>query len=118
MSTTTEKLAMTANEYEMMVFGFYGRWCESVTTNMRDYQAVLANSSINKWFLMELAKCETEFHLLTKRYEESENIIPRDYQKCYSNCTFPLFNLRPMALLEAVKIKSPKGIPVQLFNQN
>jgi hypothetical protein len=119
MRTTTQKLAMTEFDYEMMIFGFYGRWCEDVTTNMRDYQAVLANSSINAWFLMELRKCEAEFHQLTNIYDP-KNLTPLDYMKCYNNCTFHLFNIRPKALLEAVKTKVPKGIKVltNQFNQN
>jgi len=109
---------MTDNDYEMMVFGFYGRWCESVTTNLRDYQAVLANSAINKWFLMELAKCEAEFNHSTRFYEESDSVTPRDYQVRYNDCTFRLFNLRPMALLEVAKTKSAKVMPAFNVTQN
>ena len=105
MKATTQKLAMTESEYEMMVFGSYSRWCESVTTNTRDYQSVLANSSINAWYLMELEKCESEFHQLTDRYIGS-NITALDFKKCYSQCTFKLFNIRPMALLQQVKSKA------------
>ena len=116
--TIQQKLALTEFDYQMMVFGFYSRWCESVTTNLRDYQAVLANSAINGWFWMELAKSEAEFQHLTRFYGESSSIIPRDYQECYNNCTYRLFNLRPMALIEDAKTKPPKGIPVFHATQN
>lgn len=115
MKNTITKLAMTDNQYEMMVFGFYSRWCESVTVNSKQFQQVLANSSINAWFLIELSKCEEEFHLLTKRYE---NLSPLDYKKCYHECTFRLFNIRPSALLESVKIKVTATATVFNLNQN
>ena len=119
--TTTQKLTMNDFEYEMMLFGFYMRWCESVTINNRQFQMVLANSSINAWFLMELAKCEAEFHQLTARYVETATA--RDLMICYHNCTFRMFNLRPIALLEAIKPKETlafqsNGIPVNALNQN
>jgi hypothetical protein len=41
---------------------------------MRDYQAVLSNAAVNAWFLMELTKCEAEFHLSTDRYIDSPTI--------------------------------------------
>ena len=100
-----QKLAMTDFDYEMMVFSSYSRWCESVTSNTRDYQSVLANSSINAWYLMELSKHEAEFHRLTNKYVDS-NVTALDFKKCYHECTYRLFSLRPMALLEHVKTKS------------
>ena len=102
MKTTEQKLAMSEHDFEMMIFGFYGRWCESVTTNTRDYQSVLANSSINAWFMIELAKCEAEFHIRTDRYTEI-NVTSLDFQKCYNECTSSMFNIRPTALLENIK---------------
>ncbi|GIZ10253.1 hypothetical protein [Flavobacterium sp. UMI-01] len=114
--TTTAKLEMTENQYEQMIFGFYARWCESVTGNSRQFQQALANSSINNWFLMELTKCEAEFHQLTDRYVNS-NVTSFDFQKCYNECTYRMFNIRPAALLETIKIK--QGVKVfNTINQN
>jgi hypothetical protein len=116
MKTTITKLAMTEFDYEMMIFGFYSRWCESVTDNTRDFQSVLANSSINSWFLMELTKCETEFHQLSNRYT-SIDVTALDFKKCYNDCTYRLFSIRPMALLNNVKTTSL--IPAyNLLNRN
>ena len=120
---TRELLKMEPLAYEMMLFGAYSRWCESVTTNLSDLQAVMANSSINKWYLMELAKCEDEFKQRVKNYQ---NLSAQDYRKCYNECTFRMFNIRPSSLIEIVKIKRPQygiiieGIPVktQNFNSN
>lgn len=119
MKTITQKLKMTQAEFEEMIFGFYFRWCESVTTNPNDFQQVLANGGVNKWFLIELAKLEANFQQITARYENSDTVITTDYQKCYNECTFQMFNIRPMALLEKAKVKQPKGHkPFNQIHQN
>lgn len=110
-ATINKKLKMSADEYEEMIFGAYARWCETVTTNAHEFQKVLANSAVNKWFLMEYAKCEKDFEQLTDRYEECETITANDFKRSYAECTYRMFNIRPMALLNEAK-KSPKGYPV------
>jgi len=112
---------MTPQEYEDLIFGAYARWCESLTTNNHEFQKVLANSAISKWFMMEYAKCETEFEQLTRRYEDSDMVIAEDYKRCYAECTYRMFNIRPMALLQEIKKPSKiNGIKIYslTFNQN
>ena len=118
--TTTQKLQMTQFEYEMMVLGVYMRWCESLTANIRQFQTVLANSGINAYFLMEFAKCEAEFHQLTDKYIDHPTVTPKDIKVCYNECTFRLFDLRPIALLEPLNLKGKsQGIAVyNALNQN
>jgi len=124
--TINQKLKMTPEEYEDFIFGAYAKWCESVTINTHEFQKVLANSSINKWFMMEYSKCEKEFEQLTKRYEENETIITEDFKRCYSQCTCHMFNIRPMVLLNEIK-KTTNGKCLKVagikihslnFNQN
>lgn len=109
MTTINNKLKMTSEEYELLIFGAYARWCESVTINTQEFQKVLANSAINKWFMMEYAKCEADFEQLTARYEGTDTIIANDYKRCYAECTYRMFSIRPMALLNAIK-KTPMKI--------
>lgn len=116
---TTAKLQMTQDAYERMTLEFYMRWCESLTGNARQFQSVLANKAVNAYFLMELAKSETEFHKLIDRYVGASGVTVTDLKQCYNDCTYRLFNLRPVALLEALKIKGkPSGIPVFNISQN
>ena len=115
MTTINQKLKMTPEEYEEMIFGAYARWCESVTINDREFQKVLANSGINKWYMTEYEKCEKEFDQLTRRYQDCDTVIAEDYKRCYAECTYAMFNIRPMALLQIIK-KSHVTSPV--FNQN
>ncbi len=123
-TTTAQKLQLTTEEHEALLFGAYARWCESVTINARQFQQVLANSAINKWYLMEYEKCEKEFNSLTDRYGNS--ITKEDFERCYNNCTYGMFNIRPTALLQEIKriptvsylkVHGVK-IPSLTFNQN
>ena len=103
MTTINQKLKMSTEEYENLFFGAYARWCESVTINNQDFQKVLANAGINKWYRTEYAKCEAEFLQLTHNYQESDTITVTDFKTCYNNCTVQMFNIRPMALLQEIK---------------
>jgi hypothetical protein len=102
MKKTIQKLQLSQHDFEMMLFDLYSRWCESITGNATQHQIVLANSGINAYFLDEFKKCETEFHHRTDRYT---NLTAKDYNKCFADCTLGLFNRRPSALLELLKIK-------------
>ena len=116
---TTAKLQITQDAYERMTLEFYMRWCESLTGNARQFQSVLANKAVNAYFLMELAKSEKEFHQLTDRYVGASGVTVTDLKQCYHECTYRLFNLRPVALLEGLKVKGKQsGIPVFNISQN
>ena len=109
-ATTLQKLDITPEQYESLIWDLYNNWCESVSTNNREYQKVLANAAVNRWFIMELQKSEAEFAIITDRYVDS-NVTPLDFNNCYRDCTYRLFNIRPTGLLNEVK-KMPKGIKV------
>lgn len=111
--TTIQKLAITPEQYESIIWDLYNKWCQSVSITQREYQQVLANSAINKWFLVELSKRETEFHKLTDRYVNT-NVTTADFSNCYRDCVNSLFNYRPMALLS--NIVKPKAKGIQMFN--
>ncbi|AOW09487.1 hypothetical protein [Flavobacterium gilvum] len=110
MKKVLEKLAITPEQYESMIWNFYNNWCQSVSITTREYQQVLANSSINAWFRVELTKCEKEFLMLTRHYT-NPNVTPKDYSKCYADCAQKLFNIRPMALLNGIVKPKVKGVP-------
>jgi len=75
--TTLQKLDICPEQYESMIFNMYSNWCEGVTTNNKEYQKVLANAAVNRWFLMELSKSETQFHQLTHQYMGTNVTPPR-----------------------------------------
>lgn len=113
MKTTIQKLNITPEQHESLIWDFYQNWCESVSITMIEFQQILANAAINRWFLLELQKCEVEFHKLTDRYVDS-NVTAKDMERCYKDCALHLFNIRPMALLN--QIKKPKNNGIRVFN--
>lgn len=117
MKTVIQKLDITEEQYESIIWIFYSNWCESISTNLKEFQQVLASAPINAWFRMELTKREAEFHELTNRYT-NPNVTAKDFEKCYRNCLISLFNIRPMALLNQIKKTKPQGIKVFTVTQN
>jgi hypothetical protein len=126
MKTTIQKLNITPHQYEALLLSNYMEWCESVSLNDREFQKVLANASVSKWYMMEYSKCEREFHLLTKRYEGNTTVTTDDFKICYGDCIDKMLNIRPTALLQAIKKTQAVGaihiqgirIPSLTFNQN
>ncbi|MBP4139656.1 hypothetical protein [Flavobacterium geliluteum] len=114
MKTTIQKLAITPEQLESLIWNIYQNWCESVSITTIELQQILANAAINRWFLLELQKCEIEFHTLTDRYSDS-NVTEKDMEKCYKDCALKLFNIRPMALLNQItRSKTTNG--TRVFN--
>lgn len=110
-------------DYEMMLFGMWSRWCESFATSHLEYQKIISSPEINAWYLTELAKLELKFVQECATSPMASRELIRD---CYNDITFHLFNIRPDVLLKEVKkSKSASymtlhGIKVEtkIFNHN
>lgn len=99
----------------ILVYWFY--WVENVTTTALDYQKVIANSSVNKWFLIEFSKEEAEFKKLIARYPDTKG---KDKDWLWCKCVSKLMSRFPKALLENAKkrelkpqITKAKGIKIE-----
>lgn len=90
---------------EDFVFIFWEYWTDSVTINEREFQQVLANTSVNKWFLTELNKERKEFSLLSARYPE---IKGTEKDILYCKCISKLMSHFPMSLLQQAKKRAEK----------
>jgi hypothetical protein len=97
MSKILKLLNKTEQEYEVMYFGAYWRWCESVTITSAQTQMVLANTAVNKYYNTEFAKCENEFLTLIKDYPNTQ---PAEALELYIKCTFSMFNKRSLILIK------------------
>ncbi|MGM8362098.1 hypothetical protein ACSV4D_09305 [Flavobacterium sp. ARAG 55.4] len=84
---------------------FWIHWVENVTIRTRDFQNVLASSSVNKWFLFELAKEENEFRILAARYVE---IKGKDRDRLYCDCINKMMSKFPKALLDQAQKREVK----------
>lgn len=99
MKKKLEYLGVSAEQYEQMYIGSYMRWCERLCKSPSELQSILANSSVNKFYNAELAKCEEEFVKLFSRYEGSTTVSATDAKILYTTCTFKMYSIRPIALL-------------------
>jgi hypothetical protein len=103
MTAITNLLKLTTEEYEAICFDAYFRWCQSVSITEGEFQMVLANASVNRYYNMEYAKCEAEFLQVVANYHNSPNIIIDDIMKAYVKCTCQMFNRRSKVLIDAAK---------------
>ncbi|WP_432221285.1 hypothetical protein ACRASX_11205 [Flavobacterium sp. TMP13] len=106
----------------LLAFWFY--WVESVTLNSLEFQKVVANAAVNKWFLIELKKEETECRHLLSHYP---NTAGKDKDWLWCQTVSKLMSRFPKALLEAAKKREQKprttkvaGIRIEMsiINQN
>lgn len=93
-------LQIDLENYQDVFFGAYWRWCESVSITDAQTQMVMANASVNKYYLMEYSKCETEFLELIAQYPNAG--LP-EIKDLYCNCTINMFNRRSIVLIENAK---------------
>ena len=58
---THEILNISEDAYELKVFHIYFKWCNVNSVDDRDFQSLIANSTMNRWFLENLIRIESEF---------------------------------------------------------
>lgn len=97
-------LGLTIKDYETQYFERYSNWCESVVLTLLEYQKVLANSQVNKWYNTEFQKCEYEFLQIIKEYPSS-NIESK--KQCYDQCVVRMFSIFPKPLIDDAKKMQP-----------
>jgi hypothetical protein len=121
---TLEQLFNQAPDVDSFMFSLWELWCESVTINSIEFQQVLANRSVNNWFLTELKKEEKECAMLLLEYEGASQ---DDKNKLYVKCIYNLFSKFPLALLQQAKKREVKlqttrvaghKIEFSIINQN
>jgi hypothetical protein len=108
------------------ILSFWIYWVESVTITSREFQQVLANASVNKWFLREIAKEEKEFKFLSSRYSQLAG-QGKEIDLLYIKCISKLMSRFPQALIANAKKRDQKpkstrieGIRIEtsILNQN
>lgn len=102
------ELLKECDTYEDFVLAFYIYWCENVTINAREFQQVLANASINKWFLIELTKLENEFKYIASHYPQLHNDA-QEMDKLQAKCFLPLMSIHPQVLVNNAKKRELKA---------
>lgn len=110
---TTQELAVdflmdaleTTETKEDFLLAFWIYWVENVTITTRDFQKVLSSASVNKWFLVELAKQENEYRTLAALFPEIQG---KSKDELYCKCVNKMMSLFPKPLLDAAKKREEK----------
>lgn len=110
---TTQELAVdflmdvlaTTETKEDFLLAFWIYWVENVTIRTRDFQNVLASASVNKWFLIELAKQENEYRTLSAIFPE---IQVKAKDELYCKCVNKMMSCFPKALLDEAQKREYK----------
>lgn len=121
---TLEQLFNQAPDENSFMFALWMFWCESVTITSREFQQVLADRSVNNWFLTELKKEERECKILLLEYKD---VSQGDKNSLYIKCIYKLFSRFPLSLLQTAKKREIKPqttrvaghkIEFSIINQN
>jgi hypothetical protein len=110
MKTTTENLEKIFDHsatIEDFYFELYFMWCESVSTNLIEFQQILACKSVSKWFAMEYSKLIKEYE---KSIEKYPSATANESFTLYVSWIFKVFSIRPKSLLEAAKKRDESRI--------
>lgn len=99
-------LQWSSEKYEDRVFTAYWNWCKnnakfplSNSTLISIEQQLLANASINKWFMNEYTKCEKLFLVIADKVG-SQNID--QLEEHYKICTADIFRYYPKILMQGL----------------
>jgi hypothetical protein len=108
------------------ILALWLHWAQSVTITSREFQQVVANASVNKWFLNFISKEEIEFKTLSARYSELAG-QGREIDRLYVECVSKVMSKFPKALLEQAKKRAigpqttkveGRKIEFSIINQN
>lgn len=100
MKTTAQKLNLSNEDYEFMIFNTFYQWCMKYSANTSELQEMITNQKLFKWFQVEWKKQEIEFEYLSKPFE---TLTTSDYKNCFNRCIDKLFQVYPSALLQEIK---------------
>lgn len=106
-----EYLQWSSEEYEQLVFKMYHNWCIKHGVSQSVIQQLMANASINKWFMNEFEKCEQNFIATT-------DVLPNRvelWRETYKACIIQIIVIYPKPLLDRIK-PNPDFITMILTN--
>lgn len=92
-------LMISSAEYDEMIFTTYWNWCDKWATSGSVFQGLVANASLNKWFLLQYSKLEQDFIDLIEFFPKKLSNSKFNYH----NCTVDIFNLYPKPIINACK---------------
>lgn len=110
-----EYLGVSEEYYQNMKLQLFLNWAEGYSGKCTDWQGIIANSAISRWFNLELSVLEKDFIEQVKAYEDTESVTVLHYKNVYNRCTVDIHSLFPKPLLDEAK-KIPNQIHTMRSN--
>jgi hypothetical protein len=92
-------LQLSSLDYDTQTFGYYFSWCQVHGKTPMHVQQLLANATINRWFLVEFNKLENDFIGAIPFLIKSKKNLNHEYQAIAGN----IFSIYPQPLIDAIK---------------
>lgn len=70
---THELLNITEEQYEDKIFKHWFKYCELHSADTQEFQSLLANAALNRWWLNNLRLLEDEFRFEAEPYIKDEH---------------------------------------------
>ncbi len=88
-------LQITSDDYDDGLFNTYWNWCEKYGDTPSKVQQLLANTKVNKWFMMEYSKMQKSF--LDAIPHLPKNMHSLDY---YRGFVIQIFTIYPKSMID------------------
>ena len=102
-------LQMSSKEYDTRLWKTYWVWCDKRAINSSHFQALLANSAINRWFMRE-------YDTLQRNFLEFVDLWPgklRQPEYHYAGFMTEIYMIYPKPLIDAERGKT-KNLIIEL----
>lgn len=92
-------LQISSLDYDQNIFRYYFSWCQTHGKTPMHVQQLLANATIDRWFMVEFTKLENDFLGAIPFLIKSKKDLNHEYQAIVGN----IFGIYPQPLIDAVK---------------
>ena len=107
-------LKTTEAQYENLRLDIWLRWCEARSMSSREWQMLMADGILNRWFNKELAKREWRFMHDLEPYQR--NCSPRELDERYKSYMVSMHSLFLAPIQNQIRKKTTKQLKYEDFN--
>lgn len=93
-------LQISSEEYDIDVFDYYFKWCETHGKSHPHVQELMANARIDRWFMKNFEKLEQQYIDALPFIIKTGKNLKYEYQAHVGH----IFTLYPKPLIDAIKI--------------
>ncbi|MGE4345902.1 MAG: hypothetical protein AB7D46_00665 [Flavobacteriaceae bacterium] len=110
-------LQITLSQYEDLKMQYWINYCSQKATSVLEWQMLLTERSLNKWFNVEFDKLEQDFRDSFIIFDKNPNITKSDRLKQYKMAVCRIYTIWLQPAVEDVR-KSVHTANFRMLNQN